>query len=83
MSNVKGKGGGSNTPIIPTMVLCTSHRVNLSASFVNLCRQQTSWLSEMALEVDYQKKQQNSKTLPIDFTTLKGPNLFKNRNQRP
>ena len=83
MSNVKGKGGGSDTPIIPTLVLCTSHRVNLSASFLNLCRQQTSWLSEMALEVDYQKKQQNSNALPIDFTTLKGPNLFKNRNQRP
>ena len=80
---LRGRGGGVIYPIIPTLVLCTSHRVNLSASFLNLCRQQTSWLSEMALEVDYQKKQQNSKALPIDFTTLKGPNLFKNRNQRP
>ena len=80
---LRGRGGGVIYPIIPTLVLCTSHRVNLSASFLNLCRQQTSWLSEMALEVDYQKKQQNSNALPIDFTTLKGPNLFKNRNQRP
>ena len=80
---LRGRGGGVIYPIIPTLVLCTSHRVNLSASFLNLCRQQTSWLSEMELEVDYQKKQQNSNALPIDFTTLKGPNLFKNRNQRP
>ena len=80
---LRGRGGGVIYPIIPTLVLCTSHRVNLSASFLNLCRQQTSWLSEMALEVDYQKKQQNSNALPIDFTTLKGPNLFKNRNQWP
>jgi len=70
MPKVKGKGGGSYTPKIPTLALCTSHRVNLSASFVNLCRQQTIWLSEMALEVDYQKKQQNSNALPFDFTTL-------------
>ena len=80
---LRGRGGGVIYPIIHTLVLCTSHRVNLSASFLNLCRQQTSWLSEMELEVDYQKKQQNSNALPIDFTTLKGPNLFKNRNQRP
>ena len=71
MSNVKGKGGGSYTPIIPTLVLCTSHRVNLSASFVNLCRQQTSWLSEMALEFDYQGSIFPAISVPIFGTQFK------------
>ena len=80
----KGKGGGVKFPHDTYLgTLYVMYRVNLSACFVNLCRQQTSWLIEIALEFGYQKKQQNSNALAIDFTSLKGPNLFKNRNQWP